>query len=69
MDAIKSDKYDVIIINFAKPGYGRSYWCTRAAVKAIETVDGCVERAVEALKEVDGQMFICADHGNAEATD
>ena len=37
-----------------------------AAVKAIETVDGCVGRAVEALKEVDGQMFICADHGNAE---
>ena len=31
-----------------------------------ETVDGCVGRAVEALKEVDGQMFICADHGNAE---
>ena len=37
-----------------------------AAVKAIETVDQCVGRAVEALKEVDGQMFICADHGNAE---
>ena len=37
-----------------------------AAVKAIETVDGCVGKAVEALKEVDGQMFICADHGNAE---
>ena len=29
-------------------------------------VDECVGKAVEALKEVDGQMFICADHGNAE---
>ena len=37
-----------------------------AAVKAVETVDECVGRAVEAVKEVNGQMFICADHGNAE---
>ena len=37
-----------------------------AAIKAIEAVDECVGRAVEAIKEVDGQMFICADHGNAE---
>ena len=37
-----------------------------AAIKAIEVVDECVGKAVEALKEVDGQMFICADHGNAE---
>ena len=37
-----------------------------AAIKAVETVDSCVGRAVEALKEVDGQMFLCADHGNAE---
>ena len=38
-----------------------------AAVKAIETVDECVGRAVEAIKEVDGQMFICADHGRCRA--
>ena len=37
-----------------------------AAVKAIEVVDECVGKADAALKEVDGQMFICADHGNAE---
>ena len=37
-----------------------------AAVKAIEAVDECIGRAVEAVKEMDGQMFICADHGNAE---
>ena len=35
-----------------------------AAIKAIETVDACVGRAVEAIREVDGVMFICADHGN-----
>ena len=37
-----------------------------AAIKAVEAVDECVGKAVAALKEVDGQMFICADHGNAE---
>ena len=66
VDAIKSGKYDVIIINFANPDMVGHTGVQAAAVKAIETVDGCVGRAVEALKEVDGQMFICADHGNAE---
>lgn len=37
-----------------------------AAIKAVEAVDECVGKAVEAIKEVDGTMFICADHGNAE---
>ena len=37
-----------------------------AAVKAIEAVDECVGKALDAILEVDGQMFICADHGNAE---
>ena len=37
-----------------------------AAVKAVEAVDECVGKAYEALLSVDGQMFICADHGNAE---
>ena len=64
--AIRSDKYDVIIINFANPDMVGHTGVQAAAVQAIETVDGCVGRAVEALKEVDGQMFICADHGNAE---
>ena len=38
----------------------------QAAIKAVEAVDACVGRAVEAVKEADGVMFICADHGNAE---
>ena len=36
-----------------------------AAIKAIEAVDECVGKVVAAVKEVDAQMFICADHGNA----
>ena len=64
--AIRSEKYDVIVINFANPDMVGHTGVQEAAIKAVETVDECVGKAVEALKEVDGQMFICADHGNAE---
>ena len=65
-EAIRSEKYDVIIINFANPDMVGHTGILQAAIKAVETVDACVGKAVEALKEVNGQMFICADHGNAE---
>ena len=65
-DAIRSGKYDVIIINFANPDMVGHTGVEAAAIKAIEAVDECVGKTVEAIKEVDGQMFICADHGNAE---
>ena len=65
-DAIRSKNYDVIIINFANPDMVGHTGVEEAAIKAIEAVDECVGKAVEALKEVDGTMFICADHGNAE---
>jgi len=64
--AIRSDKYDVIIINFANPDMVGHTGVEEAAIKAVEAVDECVGKAVEAIKEVDGVMFICADHGNAE---
>lgn len=65
-EAIRSQKYDVIIINFANPDMVGHTGILDAAKKAVETVDACVGRAVDAIKEVDGQMFLCADHGNAE---
>ncbi|MBQ4372906.1 MAG: 2,3-bisphosphoglycerate-independent phosphoglycerate mutase, partial [Lachnospiraceae bacterium] len=65
-DAITSDLYDVIVINFANPDMVGHTGIIEAAVKAVETVDTCVGKAVEALKSVDGVMFICADHGNCE---
>ncbi len=65
-DAIRSGKYDVIIINFANPDMVGHTGVEAAAIKAIEAVDACVGKAVDAIKEVNGQMFICADHGNAE---
>ena len=66
VEAIKSEKYDVIIINFANPDMVGHTGVEAAAIKAIEAVDECVGKTVDAIKEVGGQMFICADHGNAE---
>ena len=66
VDAIKSCEYDVIIINFANPDMVGHTGVQDAAVKAVEAVDECVGKAVDALLSVDGTMFICADHGNAE---
>ena len=66
VDAIHSDKYDVIIINFANPDMVGHTGVEDAAIKAVEAVDACVGRTVEAVKEKDGILFICADHGNCE---
>ena len=66
VEAIKSDEYDVIIINFANPDMVGHTGVIPAAIKAVERVDSLVGEAVEAVKDVDGVLFICADHGNAE---
>lgn len=65
-EAIRSGKYDVIIINFANPDMVGHTGVLEAAVKAVEAVDECVGKAVQAVKDMDGTLFICADHGNAE---
>lgn len=66
VEAIKSGKYDVIVANFANPDMVGHTGILEAAIKAIEAVDECLGRVVDALLSVDGVMFVCADHGNAE---
>ncbi|MCM1101682.1 MAG: 2,3-bisphosphoglycerate-independent phosphoglycerate mutase [Clostridium sp.] len=58
--------YDVIICNFANPDMVGHTGVLEAAVKAVEVIDECVGEIVNLVKEVDGALFICADHGNAE---
>ena len=66
VEAIHSGKYDVIIINFANPDMVGHTGIIEAAVAAVEAVDTCVGRVIEALLEENGQLFMCADHGNCE---
>ena len=64
--AIKSGKFDTIICNYPNPDMVGHTGVYEAAKQAIEAIDVCVGRVVEAIHEVDGQMLITADHGNAE---
>ncbi|MFO6424228.1 2,3-bisphosphoglycerate-independent phosphoglycerate mutase [Motilimonas sp. KMU-193] len=64
--AIKSDKYDVIICNYPNGDMVGHTGVYDAAVKACEAVDSSIGQVIEALKEVDGECLITADHGNAE---
>ncbi|WP_292388489.1 2,3-bisphosphoglycerate-independent phosphoglycerate mutase [Methanosarcina sp. UBA5] len=63
---IQSGKYDVIVLNFANMDMVGHTGILEAAVKAVEAVDKCIGRIVEALKEKGGVALITADHGNAE---
>ena len=56
----------MIIVNYANPDMVGHTGVLDAAVKAIETIDECLKRDIEALLKVNGQMFICADHGNSD---
>jgi 2,3-bisphosphoglycerate-independent phosphoglycerate mutase len=63
---IKEQKYDLIILNFANPDMVGHTGIVEAAVKAVEAVDECVGKVVDAVLGVDGSMIITADHGNVE---
>lgn len=63
---IKSEIYDVIILNFANPDMVGHTGHLDAAIKAVESVDKCVGRVVEELIMNNGLALITADHGNAE---
>ena len=66
VEAINSKKYDCIILNYANPDMVGHTGVLEAAIKAIETIDECVGRVVEAVNNQDGVLLITADHGNAE---
>ena len=66
VDAINSDKFDVIILNYANCDMVGHTGIMDAAVKAVEAVDECVGRMVDAILAKGGQAIITADHGNAD---
>ena len=66
VDAIHSNKYDVIILNFANCDMVGHTGVFDAAVKAVETVDTCVGRVADAATSMGGVVLLTADHGNAD---
>lgn len=66
VEAIKTGKYDMIILNYANCDMVGHTGVFEAAVKAVEAVDECVGKVVDAIREMDGVALITADHGNAD---
>ena len=66
LEAIKSEEFDTIILNFANCDMVGHTAVFDAAVKAVETVDECMGKVYEAVQEVNGTLIITADHGNAD---
>jgi len=63
---LKTDEYDMIILNYANPDMVGHTGVFEAAKKAVETVDECLGKIVECVLGKDGTVFITADHGNSE---
>ena len=63
---IETDKYDVIILNFANADMVGHTGVFDAAVRAVETLDGCVAQITEKVLHAGGQILLTADHGNAD---
>ena len=65
-NAIKTGQYSFVVVNFANPDMVGHTGNMDATIKAIETVDRCVGKIVNATGEMGGSILITADHGNAE---
>ena len=63
---IESEQYQLIILNYANPDMVGHTGVLNAAIEAVETVDSCLGRVVEALLKKNGRLLITADHGNCE---
>lgn len=64
--AIKSGKFNTMILNFANPDMVGHTGSIEATTKAVEVVDECLKDVVEAIESVGGVAIVLADHGNAE---
>jgi 2,3-bisphosphoglycerate-independent phosphoglycerate mutase len=66
VEAIGSGKFDLVVVNYANSDMVGHTGDLAAAVKAIEAVDACLGRLMEAVKKAGGVLLVTADHGNAE---
>jgi 2,3-bisphosphoglycerate-independent phosphoglycerate mutase len=66
VEAIGSGKFDLIVVNYANSDMVGHTGNLDAAIKAIEAVDTCLGRLMDAVKKAGGALFVTADHGNAE---
>src|SRR5206468_8087608 len=66
VEAIRSGKYDLIVLNYANPDMVGHTGSLPAAIKAVETVDSGLGKIADAIGESGGALLVTADHGNCE---
>ena len=66
LQRLDTNQYDVMVINFANPDMVGHTGILEAAIKAAETVDACVGKILDKVKQMGGAAIITADHGNFE---
>jgi len=66
LERLDSNKYDVMVVNFANPDMVGHTGIMDAAIKAAETVDNCLGKILAKVKELGGSAIVTADHGNLE---
>ncbi len=66
VEAIDASRFDLIVVNYANPDQVGHSGVFAAAVKAVETVDACLGRLMDAVKRAGGALLVTADHGNVE---
>jgi 2,3-bisphosphoglycerate-independent phosphoglycerate mutase len=66
VEAIGSGKFDLVVVNYANSDMVGHTGILPAAIKAVEAVDACLGRLMEAVKKAGGTLLVTADHGNAE---
>jgi len=66
VDAIGSEKFDLIVVNYANPDMVGHTGILKAAIKAAETIDVCIGQLESAVTKASGALMITADHGNLE---
>ncbi len=66
VEAIESEKYNTIILNYANPDMVGHTGNLEATIKALEIIDECIGKVVSAVEKVRGTLLVTADHGNAE---
>jgi len=66
VEAVRSGKYDFIVVNYANADMVGHTGFMEAAVKAAETLDACLGRLAEAVRVAGGELLVTADHGNIE---
>lgn len=66
LDGLAANRYDAIILNFANPDMVGHSGMLEPTIKAIETVDECLGKIIDALLAKGGTAIVTADHGNAD---